>query len=91
MDATVRGMLCGVESSEVSSSDQGKDMREGHSPHKTPAPDPVGSATHQSTSWWGRADKAKADQQHRCRDLYRCLNVELWLDCQGDLDREAAR
>jgi RNA-directed DNA polymerase len=32
-----------------------------------------------------------ADKQHRCRDLYRGLTVELLLECGGDLNKDAAR
>ena len=56
-------------------------MTEGHSPHRTLAPDTVGSEARKPTSLRGIADKAKADKQHRFRDLYRCLNVELLLEC----------
>ena len=65
-------------------------MREGHSPHRTLAPDTVGSEARTPTSLRGRADKAKADTQHRCRDLSRCLNVERLLECWGDLNTDAA-
>ena len=65
-------------------------MPEGRSPPRKLAPDTVGSAARQPPSRRGRADKAKADQQHRCRDLYRGLNVEFLLDCWGDLHQDAA-
>jgi RNA-directed DNA polymerase len=68
----------------------GKDLTEGHSPHRTLAPDTVGSEARKPTSLRGIADKANADKQHRFRDLYRCLNVELLLDCWGDLNKDAA-
>ncbi len=42
------------------------------------------------TSLQGIADKATADQQHRFRDLYRGLNVELLVDCWGALHKDAA-
>jgi retron-type reverse transcriptase len=66
-------------------------LTEGRSPHRTRAPDTVGSEACQPTSLRGIADKAKADKQHRFRDLYRCLNVELLLECWGDLKKDAAR
>jgi RNA-directed DNA polymerase len=65
-------------------------LMEGHSPHRTLAPDTVGSEARKPTSLRGIADKAKADKQHRFRDLYRCLNVELLVDCWGDLNKDAA-
>jgi RNA-directed DNA polymerase len=69
---------------------KGKDVTEGRSPHRTRAPDTVGSDTRQPTSLRGIADKAKADTRHRLRDLYRCLNVERLLDCWGELNKDAA-
>jgi retron-type reverse transcriptase len=65
-------------------------VTEGRSPHRTLAPDTVGPETRKPTSRRGIADKAKADKQHRVRDLYRCLNVELLLECWGDLNKDAA-
>src|SRR5919109_1350516 len=68
----------------------GKDVTEGRSPHRKLAPDTVGPEARKPTSLRGIADKAKADKQHRFRDLYRCLNVEFLLDCWGDLNTDAA-
>jgi group II intron reverse transcriptase/maturase len=65
-------------------------LTEGRSPPRTLAPDTVGSEARKPTSLRGRADKAKADKQHRFRDLYRCLNVALLLACWGDLNQDAA-
>jgi len=65
-------------------------LTEGRSPHRTRAPDTVGSEARKPTSLRGIADKANADKRHRVRDLYRCLNVELLLDCWGDLNKDAA-
>ncbi|HEX9871382.1 MAG TPA: hypothetical protein VGC99_22820 [Candidatus Tectomicrobia bacterium] len=70
--------------------DQGKGLTEGHRPHRTLAPDTGGSAARQPTARRGIADKAKADKPHRVRALYRCLNVELLLECWGDLNTAAA-
>jgi len=53
-------------------------------------PDTVGSEKHKPTSLRGIANKAKADKRHRFRDLYRCLNVDLLLDCWSDLNKDAA-
>ena len=65
-------------------------MTEVRSPQRELAPDIVGSVKRKPTSLRGIADKAKADKQHRFRDLYGCLNVELLLDCWGDLNKDAA-
>jgi hypothetical protein len=53
-------------------------------------PDTVGSDTHQPPSLRGIANKARVDQHHRFRALYRCLDVELWLTCWHDLNKDAA-
>jgi len=53
-------------------------------------PDTVGSEQHKPTSLRGIANKAKADKQHRFRDLYRSLNAEYLLDCWHDLNKGAA-
>jgi RNA-directed DNA polymerase len=65
-------------------------VTEGRSPHRPLAPDTVGSDTRKPTFLRGIANKARADKRHRFRDLYRCLNVELLLDCWGDLNKDAA-
>jgi len=39
----------------------------------------------------GIANKAQADKRHRCRELDRCGEAELWLDGWQDLHKEAAR
>jgi len=53
-------------------------------------PDKGGSDTHQPTSLRGRANKARLDKRHRCRDLYGCLDAELVLACWHDLNKDAA-
>jgi len=53
-------------------------------------PDAVGSDHRELTSLRGIANKAKADKQHRFRDLYRCLDAELLLHCGHDLNKSAA-
>jgi RNA-directed DNA polymerase len=68
----------------------GKDVTEGRSPHRTLAPDSVGPEARKPTSLRGIADQAKADKQHRFRDLYGCLNVEFLLACWSDLNTDAA-
>jgi RNA-directed DNA polymerase len=68
----------------------GKDVTEGRSPHRTLAPDTVGPEARKPTALRGIADKAKADQQHRCRDLDGCLTVEFLLAGWSDLNTEAA-
>jgi len=68
----------------------GKDMTEGRSPHRTLRPDTVGSDHQQPTALQGIANKAKTDQQPRCRDLDGCLHADLLRDCWGDLNKQAA-
>ena len=53
-------------------------------------PDTVGSEPHKSTSLRGIANKARVDKKHRFRDLYRCLDGKLLLDCWHDLNKDAA-
>ena len=65
-------------------------MTAGRSPHRPLAPDTVASDTRKPTFLRGIANKANADKRHRVRDLYRGLNVELLLDCWGDLNKDAA-
>jgi hypothetical protein len=66
-------------------------LTEGRSPHRKRAPDTVGSEARKPTSLRGIANKAKADKQHRFRDLYRCRNGARLLECWGDLKKDAAR
>lgn len=67
-----------------------KDVTEGRSPHRTLAPDTVGPDARKPTSLRGIAQKANAGKRHRCRDLCRCLNVELVLECGDDLKQDVA-
>ena len=53
-------------------------------------PDKVGSDNHQPTSLRGRANKARVNERHRFRDLYRCLDAELLRACWHDLNKDAA-
>jgi RNA-directed DNA polymerase len=53
-------------------------------------PNTVGLEQHKPTFLRGIANKSKADKQHRFRDLYRCLNVELLFACWSDLNKDAA-
>src|SRR5262249_36751742 len=66
------------------------DVTEGRSPHRQLLPDIVGPEPQKLTSLRGIANKAKADKRHRFRDLYRCLDAELLLNCWQDLNKEAA-
>src|SRR5262245_58648501 len=68
----------------------GKDVTEVRSPHRRLMPDTVGPDPHEPTSLRGRANKARADKQHRFRDLYRCLDVHLLRVCWDDLNKAAA-
>jgi hypothetical protein len=67
---------------------RGKDVTEVRSPHRQLLPDTVGPEDQKPASLRGRANKAKADKRHRLRDLYRCLDAELLLDCWQDLNDE---
>ena len=53
-------------------------------------PDTVGPEPHEPTSLRGIANKARADKQHRFRDLYRCLDAPLLRACWEDLNKAAA-
>src|SRR5215475_4518574 len=68
----------------------GKDVTEVRSPHRKLLPDTVGPEAQEPTSLRGIANKARADKQHRFRDLYGCLNADLLLDCWDDLNKAAA-
>jgi RNA-directed DNA polymerase len=70
---------------------KGKDVTEGRSPHRPLLPDTVGPEDQEPTARRGRANTAKADTRHRCRELYRCVDAELVLACWQDLKQEAAR
>jgi RNA-directed DNA polymerase len=71
--------------------DTGKDVTEVRSPPRPLLPDTVGPAPPKPTSLRGRANKANAGKQHRFRELYRCLAVELLLACWQELNQAAAR
>jgi hypothetical protein len=62
----------------------------GRRPYRTLAPDTGGSDARKPTALRGIADKANADQQHRCRDRDGGVHVELLLDCGGDRHQDAA-
>jgi Reverse transcriptase (RNA-dependent DNA polymerase) len=68
----------------------GKDVTGVRRPHRTLLPDTVGSEHQKPTSLRGIANKARVDKQPRFRDLYRCLDADLLLDCWGDLNKDAA-
>jgi hypothetical protein len=65
-------------------------MTEVRSPHRALLPDTVGSAPQKPPSLQGRANTAKTDQHHRCRDLYGGLDADLLLDGWGDRNPPAA-
>lgn len=68
----------------------GKDVTEVRSPHRKLLPDTVGPDPQEPTSLRGIANKARADKQHRFRDLYRCLDAHLLRVCWEDLNKAAA-
>jgi RNA-directed DNA polymerase len=68
----------------------GKDLTEVRSPHRPLVPDGVGPGQHEPTFLRAIATKAKACQQHRFQDLYRCLDAEFLLYCWGDLNQDVA-
>jgi RNA-directed DNA polymerase len=68
----------------------GKDLTGVRSLQRKLVPDTVGSDQHKQTSLQGIANKARADKQHRFRDLYRHLNAEFLLECWRDLNKRAA-
>jgi hypothetical protein len=67
-----------------------KDMTEVRSPPRTLLPDSVGSAPQKPTALPGIANKAQTDKQQRFRDLYGCLDADLFRDGWGDLTKQAA-
>jgi retron-type reverse transcriptase len=69
---------------------KGTEVTEVRSLHRTLLPDTVGSDHQTPTSLQGIATKARVNKQPRFRDLYRCLDAELWLACWQDLNKEAA-
>jgi len=71
--------------------DTGKDVTEGRSPPRKLLPDTVGPDPQEPTSLRGIANTARADKQHRCRELYRCLDAHLRRDGWDDLHKAAAR
>jgi RNA-directed DNA polymerase len=68
----------------------GKAVTEVRSPHRKLLPDTVGPEAQEPTSLRGIANKARADKQHRFRDLYRCLDANLLRTCWDDLNKAAA-
>jgi RNA-directed DNA polymerase len=69
---------------------RGKDLTEVRTLPRSLRPDTVGSEHPEPTCLRGIANKAKADKQHRFRDLYRCLDAELLLHCWDELNYDAA-
>ena len=85
------GVSYHAEDSEVGKAHHmGKDVTGVRSPHRKLMPDTVGSEQQKPTSLRGIANKARVDKRHRFRDLYRCRDADLLLDCWGDLHKEAA-
>ncbi len=68
----------------------GQDLTEVRSPHRQLVLDEVGPEQHEPTFLRGIAIKARAEKQHRFRDLYRHLNAEFLLACWHDLNKDAA-
>jgi RNA-directed DNA polymerase len=55
----------------------GKDLTEVRSPQRKHMPDTAGSGKHVQTSLRGIVKTASLNKQHRFRDLYRLLNLEM--------------
>jgi RNA-directed DNA polymerase len=68
----------------------GKDLTEVRSPQRQLAPDKVGLEQGEPTFLRGIANKARSHQQHRFRDLYRCVNEELIYHAWDALNKRAA-
>ena len=71
--------------------DTGQDVTAGRSPHRPLLPDTVGPAPPEPTSLWGLANKARADQPPRFRELSRGREAHLLRACGEDLHTAAAR
>ncbi len=70
--------------------DKGKDLTEVRSPQRQLAPDKVGLEQSEPTFLRGIANKARSNQRHRFRDLYRCLNEEQIYQAWNSLNKGAA-
>jgi len=57
---------------------------------RQPVPDAVGLELHGQTSLCGIATRAKTCKDHRFQDLYRMLDVDLFLQCWRELNKDAA-
>jgi len=68
----------------------GKDLTEVRSLQRKLVPGKVGLEDHEQTTLQGIAIKAKANVKHRFRDLYRCLNAQLLMECWKGLNKSAA-
>ena len=71
-------------------SHMGKDLTEVRSPQRKLVPDTVGPGKDKRTSLRGIANRAKARKEHKFRDLYRELDVELLRISWQDLNKDAA-
>ncbi len=69
---------------------KGKVLTEVRSPQRQLAPGKVGPEQGEPTFLRGIANKARSNQQHRFRDLYRCLNEELIYHAWKSLNKGAA-
>jgi len=69
---------------------KGKDLTEVRSPQRQLAPGTVGPDQSEPTFLRGIANKARSNQRHRFRDLYRCLNEELIYHAWKSLNKGAA-
>jgi len=57
---------------------------------RKPVPDAVGLELHGQTSLCGIATRAKTCKDHRFQDLYGKLDVDLLLQCWGELNKDSA-
>jgi RNA-directed DNA polymerase len=67
-----------------------KDLTEVRSLQRKHMPDTVGSGIHVPTSLRGIVNTAKVDPQHRFRDLYRLMNLDMLYLAWKDLKKNAA-
>ena len=51
--------------------------------------DTVGPESHEPTSLWDIAKRAKTCKDHRFQDLYRMLDADLLLECWKELNKSS--